>query len=423
LCLVLHAFTHIYGSMLVPLYLLIARDLNLGGVGRVGGATLIVTVYGVVYNLLSFPAGILADRHNRKWLLGIGLIGNAAAILLMGFTRQYEMLLALGALAGVFGSLFHPAAGALAPAHYPRAPGLAIGLLGIGAGIGFFAGPQIAGWRAASAMWQPPLSPLHLGHVSAWQRPCVELGLAGVIMGIIFLLVGVEAKRQTDVALPSEHALGKSLRWRIAAVGLVLGFRDFAGVAGLSLVSIFLQKAHRYDVKHAGLVVGGIVLLSVVGNPLLVYLSPGRRRLPMLTAVLIAGGIVVCITPLLSGGGAAMIAVLCIFFFFQLGSYAVSDAAMLERIAADKRGRTVGLFLFIAGSMASTGPWIMGWWSDHLGAGASNPKSYWPAFCVLGAGMWLATGAVGLIRRLGPVSAIEGDVSREVRPATMETVA
>jgi MFS family permease len=183
---VLHAFTHAFGSMLVPLYLLIVADLKLGGVRD---ASFIVTVYGLTYCLMSFAAGIVADRFDRKNLLGLGLIGNAIAIGLMGVTHAYWPLVALAVLAGVSGSLFHPSANALVTEHYPRAPGMAIGLLGIGAGIGFFVGPQYAGWRADSATWQIA----HLA-VANWQRPCVEMGVAGVVCGIAFLLFAREAR-------------------------------------------------------------------------------------------------------------------------------------------------------------------------------------------------------------------------------------
>src|SRR5688500_17342166 len=98
LCTLLHAFTHAFGSMLVPLYLLMRDDLRRGGVNEIA---LIVTIYGLVYCLLSYPAGILADRFNRKTLLGVGLIGNAIAITLMGATRRYELLLLLGILGGI----------------------------------------------------------------------------------------------------------------------------------------------------------------------------------------------------------------------------------------------------------------------------------------------------------------------------------
>ena len=141
LCLLLHAFTHAYGTILVPLYLPMKDDLRLWGVGA---ASLIVTIYGLVYCTLSYPAGVLADRSNRKALLGVGLIFNAMAIALMGVTRRYEMLIVLGVVAGIAGTLFHPAANALATAHYPRTPGMAIGVMSVGAALGFFAGPRYA---------------------------------------------------------------------------------------------------------------------------------------------------------------------------------------------------------------------------------------------------------------------------------------
>src|SRR3954454_2106088 len=96
----LHMFTHAYGVMLVPLYLDMARNLGLSGVKA---AALIVTVYGVTYSSLSFAGGMLADRHDRRLLLGIGLLGNALAVTLMGFTHLYAVLLLLSVIAGAFG--------------------------------------------------------------------------------------------------------------------------------------------------------------------------------------------------------------------------------------------------------------------------------------------------------------------------------
>ncbi len=239
LCTVLHTFTHAYGTMLVPLYLLMAADLRLSGVKE---ASLVVTAYGVAYSLGSYVAGVLTDRFDRRMLLGWGLIGNAAAILLMGLTRRYEILLALGMVGGAFGTIFHPAANALAPAHFPKSPGMAIGLLGIGSGMGFFIGPQYAGWCADSATW-------HFGQVANWQRPCVEMGIAGLVWGVAFLLFADEApdRRERNARRDQEQKshgppIPAALRRRVLALACVLAFRDFAGVAGLSLASIFFRK-------------------------------------------------------------------------------------------------------------------------------------------------------------------------------------
>ena len=50
----------------------------------------------------------------------------------------------------------------------------------------------------------------------------------------------------------------------------------------MSLVSIYLQKAYRYDTKQAGFVIGAMMLIGVVANPLAVAISGGQRRLPAL---------------------------------------------------------------------------------------------------------------------------------------------
>lgn len=408
---ILHALTHAFGQALVPLYLLIVADLKLGGVRA---AALIVTIYGFVYCIGSYAAGILADRFNRKMLLGVGLIGNSLALAAMGLVRQYEMLMLLGVLAGIFGTLFHPAANALIPAHYPRSPGMAIGLLGMGSGLGFWFGPQYAGWRAESATW-------HWGLVADWQRPCIELGVIGLVVSLIFLLFAREIHKPDEedhqaAMLPNRVAIEaimpnlqgastaspmhmtKWLRRQVILIAAVLSMRDFAGIATISLLSIFLQKAYDYSTKQAGLAVGSMMLLSILANPIAVYMSPGKRRLPALTAVLLLGGVTLLFVPFLAIRW--VLPVMGIFQVFQFSSYAISDSALLERVSPMVRGRVAGLFLMLAGTFAALSPWAMGWWTDLLGARAANPSAYFPLFATLGGMMWLASLSPPLIRRL-----------------------
>lgn len=405
LCTILHGFTHAYGSMLVPLYYRIAEDLKLSGVGK---ATLIVTLYGAVYNLGSYAAGLAADRFSRKKLLAIGLFGNAAAILAIGLSREYSLILAMGIAAGLFGTIFHPSANALATSHYPKSPGMAIGILGIGSGLGFFFGPQIAGWRAATASWE-------LWHVAQWQKPCVEFAVAGVIFGIIFLLVGTDPEISVS---PREARSDPALSRRVMRMATVLMFRDFAGVAGLSLAAIYVRNVFSLNVSEAGLFVGIMMLPSVIFNPLAVYLTPGRRRLPGLTIILITGGLLAATAPAWPLRG--VVVILCAFQTMQLASYAVSDAATLERISPEFRGRVVGLFLQIAGTFGALGPWVMGAWTDRLGA-AHSQSGYFPLFATIGVCMVIASASPPLIARLGPaLSAIPA--LEEISPETMGVV-
>jgi MFS family permease len=405
----LHLFTHAYGAMLVPLYLMIQADLHLKGIQY---AALLVTVYGVVYYIVSYGAGMLADRMNRRNLLGWGLVINAIAVVLMGLTRRYEMLLLLSVIAGLAGTLFHPAANALIPAHYPKSPGMAIGILGIGSGLGFFIGPQYAGWRAVHAGW-------HWRAVANWQRPCIELGVMGLVCGLAFLVFAREAPGHDD-SRPVPQPMSWRLRWNVIGIALTLGCRDFAGLASLSLTSIYLLRAMGRDAASVGFTIGIMMLIGVVANPVAVWISPGRRRLPMLAITMLVAGLIVCTVPWFSGTW--VLPALCIFQWGHLGSYAMSDAAMLERVSPSHRGRVAGLFLNIAGTAASLSPWIMGAWTDAFGPRAAIQSTYYAPFITLGAMMIFAIVSVPLIAKLGKSHPGAVHPLEEIAPATMEAV-
>ncbi|HHX39287.1 MAG TPA: MFS transporter, partial [Armatimonadetes bacterium] len=86
LCAVLHAFTHLYPTVLPPLYYQIARDLELSGVWL---ATLLVSAQSLAYCLAGLPLGLLADRVSRKWLMFWGLAINGAAFVALGLAPSY----------------------------------------------------------------------------------------------------------------------------------------------------------------------------------------------------------------------------------------------------------------------------------------------------------------------------------------------
>ena len=140
----------------------------------------------------------------------------------------------------------------------------------------------------------------------------------------------------------------------------------------------------------------------------------------MLAGSLFLAGITICTVPWFSR--IWVLPVLCAFQAFHLGSYAMSDAATLERVAAPLRGRVVGLFLSIAGTAASTSPWLMGWWTDRFGPRASTQSAYFGPFVLLGAMMWIAMASMPLIARLGEAREGEVEPISEITPRTMEPV-
>ncbi len=401
----LHAFTHMYQAILVPLYLLIVADLGLSGVKS---AALIVTVCNCVYFVLSYPAGILADRFSRKMLLGVGLIGNAAAVLFMATTHHYWLVLVLAAVAGVFGSLFHPAANALVPAHYPKSPGMALGLMGIGSAIGFYVGSQYSGWRAATA--RPYFS------LAAWQIPCVELAIVGIVFGAVFLGMAREVPHAMSVA--HRPPMGKRLRLHVLLIALVMCLRDFAGVGSLSLLSIYLQKAYGYTTSQTGSILGVMGLVSLIATPLAVAATGGRRRLAGVGVIVVAAGLVQLAVPHVPVKW--ILPVLVVFQVFHLSGYSVVEVAMVELVDPAHRGRAVGLLLTVCGTVGATSPWAMGLWTDLLGEAAHTAGAYVVPFTTLGVLMMCSSLAVRLMRTLGqlhPTATSEAMVAASAEPS------
>ena len=174
LCGTLHAFTHIYQVALMPLYLLIQRDLKLASVEQ---ATLLLTLMMLGYFVPSYGMGVLADRTSRKRLLAAGLAINSLGYIGLAFAPNYAWAVACVMIAGLGGSFFHPAATSMVARLFPANTGRALGLVGVGASVGFFIGPLYSGWRADSA---------------GWRAPVLELGLLGVLMAGLFACLAKE---------------------------------------------------------------------------------------------------------------------------------------------------------------------------------------------------------------------------------------
>lgn len=364
LCAALHAFTHVYWIALTPLYLLMQEGLGLASVSSV---TLLVTVMMVAYFAPSYPVGMLADRFNRKTMLGAGLLLNSLAFIGLGCSRTYPQALACAVMAGLGGSFYHPAATALIARLYPMQTGRALGLAGVGASVGFFVGPIYAGWRAEAAGWRAPL---------------IELGLAGVVMTFVFLKLAREPEQAATVATAEVHSPRVAGAWwfTLLAAALFLSMRDFAGSAVGSGGALFLQQAHGFSLGGSGLALSMIFLGSAVGNPFFGQLAD-RRLASGLTVVILAAAAVTALFGWLPGGW--MIPAFLVYGFFFMGGYPMTEAAVVRAVPDAIRGRAIGVFITVGGLVGNLSHWWVGHWIERLGDTATNPAAYVPLFLIL----------------------------------------
>jgi MFS family permease len=370
---VLHAFTHVYQVALMPLYLLMQKDFNFTSVSQ---ATVLMTVMMAACFAPSYPIGVLADRMNRKTLLGFGLALNGLGFAALALAPNYAWALVAVAVAGFGGSFYHPAATAMVTRLFPSNTGKALGLVGIGSGVGFFVGPLYAGWRAG--MLEPLLGP------AAWRRPVLELGILGIVVAALFSWIADEERPAPASERKKVHA-GKlfptpALWFFFLSYCFAFSVRDFAGSSMSSLSALFLQKAHGYDPKWTGLALSGIFVAAIISNPLFGILSDGGRK-RWITFALVAAAVMVAIFPHVPSRWT--IPVLVVYGFFFLATYPMTEAALMESVPDAVRGRVFGLFVMGGGVIGNLSHWAVGAKVKQLGEGAHSVSAYYLSYAVV----------------------------------------
>jgi MFS family permease len=274
---------------------------------------------------------------------------------------------------------------------FPGTTGRALGIIGIGAGAGFFFGPIYAGWRATQA--------------GDWRAPVLELGLFGLVGAGVFQWLAIEspALPVANSARPVRTPLFGTAAAAVFFVGAAFAFslRDFAGSSMGSLGSLFLQNAHGFSVRETGVALSGIFLASMVSNPLFGHLSDrGRKRWTCfvhgVAALFIAG------FPHLPGGhGRLFFFIFMAYGFFFMSSYPMVEAAEMEVVPDAVRGRAFGLWITIGGLTGNLSHWLVGQWVEGRGPRAAVPAAYYGIYVGL-AGLLLASlGGLLCLQRAG----------------------
>ena len=400
LCGALHGLTHIYHVALIPLYLLIRKDLQLASDGQ---ATFLVTVMGLAYYLPSYPMGVLADRVSRKKLLGIGLAINGLGFAGLSFAPNYSWAIFCLAVAGFGGSFYHPAATAMVARLYPVGTGKALGLVAIGASTGFFIGPIYSGWR---------------GETAGWRAPVFELGVLGILCAGVFGWLAEERAAPNAMIVnerSSEKLFPTPALWLFfIASSVAFSMREFAGSGMGSLTSLFLQRAHGFSPRMTGLALAGIFLASIISNPLFGGLSD-RGRIRWTCSVLLLAAGIMAIFPRLPKAG--LIPALVIYGFFFLASYPMVEAAIMESVPDAVRGRVFGLFITVGGLVGNMAHWTAGNWVRRLGDGASLPNRYYALYGFLSLLVVLALAGLPCLHAIRKREHLEPTPAGAVNPA------
>ena len=300
-----------------------------GGGSAMGG---LMAIYGVMQFLFAPIWGSLSDRYGRKPILMVGVLGNAIAQILYGFSTQLWMLFAARALAGILSSATLPTAMAyIGDSTEQGERGGKMGMIGAAMGLGMVVGPGLGGWMA---------------HLSLSAPFFLAAGLSLLALLMVFLLLPeshAPGQVQSTTGKPSRlRLLFKALQSPIGVLFLMsflisFGLTNFEGIFGL-------YASLRYDFTPAqvGSVLTFIGIISAIAQGALT--GPATRRWGEVTIMRVA---------LLSSAVGFLLMILAQDFlqvlltsgFFVLSNAMLnpSVAALVSRRTTEEQGFTMGL--------------------------------------------------------------------------------
>jgi MFS transporter, FSR family, fosmidomycin resistance protein len=380
-----HLLSHYYIFALPPLFPLLKAEFGVSYV-ELG---LAMTAYNLLGGVLQAPVGFMVDRlgPTRVLLAGLGL--TAGAVMLMGFTESYPMLLLLALIAGLGNSVFHPAdyailAGSIGPERLGRAFSLHTFLGYLGSAIApvcMLALAQWADWRMALAI--SGAVGLIVLAVMAARR--------GVMQGESVKPAAANASQaeKTGLAVVLSPVILMFLVYFVLFAMGSSGLTSFTVSALINLHDLRLDQANAALTGHLFGMAGGILLTGFIADRFPRHLVTATGAL-----VLAASMLVLAATGDLSAWQA--ITAMTIAGVGMGGVLPVRDLMIRAVTPLGQTGKVFG-FVFVGYAIgSSTAPVFNGWFMD-----SGDPAMvFWAA-----AGFVVAAlGVLTIARRMGPAT-------------------
>ena len=413
----IHGMIHTLSLFLSPLNVEIGAYFQSTSVGSI---TSFKTVYLIVYAASNLLFGALTHRIPVRETLSAGMLLNAAAVTLFYLVPPdgIPLMYLLWILAALGGGVYHPVANVFITRKFQKRKGWALGITGIGSGLGFAFGPLLTGF----------LSRLGLD----WQSIAALFGFFGVGIGILsYLVIRDDGQDEETVAFEGGSSqsqgitrgrtygstqiqalqVGRPLDQHAAVAndtripaGLtlpLLGFlawmilftatREIAMWSILDISAFFLDVTSR-NPGSASFYLFVMYLPGIVTQPLMGHWSDrlGRRGLVFLTFSVFGGALVAL----------PFVSIRWLFLpYVLMGAAQSASVPLVEAIIADyttsqNRGMMFGVFITAIMGLGALGPFLSGFLIDSIGR---TSGAFQVLFSILGVsvlvggiGLWIA---------------------------------
>ncbi len=371
----------ILGLLVTP----IKRDLGIGDfeVGLLGGLA-----FALFYTLLGLPIGRLADRHNRRNIIAIGIAFWSVMTAICGLAKTFWTLFLARMGVGVGEAALSPPAYSLIADLFPLEKlgrALSVYSMGIfiGSALAYIVGAKVVQLVADA----PPFIIPVLGEIHAWQLTFFIVGLPGLLVALLMLTVREPARRGTPYVTASQSpGTSKAVPLRDVIAFLWAGRGTFgAHFFGFSLLAVFgygtalwipefISRSHGWAIYDAGYAYGMIILVFGIsgvlsGGAFSDWLrKTGRTDAHMRVVMLAACAMAPCAIAFpLVGGEPAMLVLLALVVFLGAMLAGVAAAVLQTVTPNPMRAQVSAFYLFFANLIGmGVGPGLVGFFTDYL---------------------------------------------------------
>lgn len=258
--------------------------------------------FAIFYTACGLPLGRVADRHNRRNLLTVGLLLWSAMTALCAGARSFPTLFLARMGVGVGEAALSPAAFSMISDYFPKerlAAALSVYSMGvfIGSGLALMVGGLVV--QAVSTL--PPMDVPLIGVIAPWRFTFLAVGLPGILVAALLLTVR-EPIRKNLAAGGARLTMAEVIaevrqRWQsVLGVSVGMGGQAMCTYAFIAWGPAFFQRVHGWSAGQTGQTLGLMILVTgctgmYLGGSLSDrWLKQGVREAPLKVGVYAAVG-------------------------------------------------------------------------------------------------------------------------------------
>ena len=333
-------------------------------------ALLSSTSFVIFYTLLGIPFGRLADKIERKKIIGFGLVAWSVFSGLTGFATDFWTIFACRVMVGIGEATLGPAALSLLSDFFPKeiratAQGIYSSAIAVGSGLAFLLG----GW-IAEAM--------------GWRYAFYLLGFPGVLVAVFVFMLKEPLRGSSETKSEAQSEASLKALFKTKTLWFHhLGYAVF-NIASASVgawLTVYFVRVHKLSLSEVGLWFGiammtgglaGIVFGGWLSDKFRAKQLGGRMQLASLSALMSA---MIWAVILFGNDVKLLLFINMVMQAFSLSWLGPSFADLNDIVEPKQRGLAVGIYFFIV-NVAGYGiaPLVIGRLNDVMNI-TTNPEA------------------------------------------------